>query len=105
MNAELCKIARIAVKGKLAILYVYAGDSYIVKSLYTEKNLFVNFTYFIRKFIIFIVALGHTQNVGFLLLKIVIFIIFVANFSSFQIVKFATKIIKITIFNSKNPTF
>ena len=34
---------------------------------YTEKNLLVNFTFFIRKFIIFIVTLGHTQNVGFLL--------------------------------------
>ena len=32
---------------------------------YTEKNLLVNFTFFIRKFIIFIVTLGHTQNVGF----------------------------------------
>ena len=36
-------------------------------SMYTEKNLLVNFTFFIRKFIIFIVTLGHTQNVGFLL--------------------------------------
>ena len=35
--------------------------------LYTEKNLLVNFTFFIRKFITFIVTLGHTQNVGFLL--------------------------------------
>ena len=34
---------------------------------YTEKNLLVNFTFFIRKFIIFIVTLGHTQNVEFLL--------------------------------------
>ena len=34
---------------------------------HTEKNLLVNFTFFIRKFIIFIVTLGHTQNVGFLL--------------------------------------
>ena len=34
---------------------------------YTEKNLLVSFTFFIRKFIIFIVTLGHTQNVGFLL--------------------------------------
>ena len=48
---------------------------------YTEKILFVNFTLFIRKFIIFIVALGHTRNVVFLLLKIIIFIIFVANFT------------------------
>ena len=31
------------------------------------EKLFVNFTLFIRKFIIFIVTLGHTQNVGFLL--------------------------------------
>ena len=35
--------------------------------LYTEKNLLVNFTFFIRKLIIFIVTPGHTQNVGFLL--------------------------------------
>ena len=48
---------------------------------YTEKNLFVNFTLFMRKFIIFLLTLGHTQNVGFLLLKMVIFSIFVANFS------------------------
>ena len=34
---------------------------------YTEKNLLVNFTIFIKKFIIFLVALGHTQNLGFLL--------------------------------------
>ena len=54
----------------------------IVEKSFTEKNLFVNFTFFIRKFIIFLVTLGHTQNVGFLLLKyIVIFIIFVANFT------------------------
>ena len=50
-------------------------------NLFTQKNLFVNFNFFIRKFIIFIVALGHTQNVGFLLLKIVISMIFVENFS------------------------
>ena len=34
---------------------------------YTEKNLLVNFTIFIKKFIIFLVTLGHTQNLGFLL--------------------------------------
>ena len=34
---------------------------------YTEKNLLVNFTIFIKKFIIFLVMLGHTQNLGFLL--------------------------------------
>ena len=32
-----------------------------------EKNLLVNFTIFIKKFIIFLVTLGHTQNLGFLL--------------------------------------
>ena len=31
------------------------------------EKLFINFTFFIRKFIILIVKLGHTQNVGFLL--------------------------------------
>ena len=37
---------------------------------------------FHKKIYYFIVTLGHTQNVGFLLLKrIVIFIIFVGNFS------------------------
>ena len=36
-------------------------------NLYTEKNLLVNFTIFIKKFIIFLVTLGHTQNLGFLL--------------------------------------
>ena len=35
--------------------------------LCTEKNLLVNFTIFIKKFIIFLVTLGHTQNLGFLL--------------------------------------
>ena len=40
---------------------------YCLPIIYTEKNLLVNFTFFIRKFIIFIVTLGHTQNVGFLL--------------------------------------
>ena len=45
----------------------------------TDKNLFVNFTLFIRKFIVFIVApAGYIRNVGFLLLKIVIFIIVAA---------------------------
>ena len=35
--------------------------------IYTEKNSLVNFTIFIKKFIIFLVTLGHTQNLGFLL--------------------------------------
>ena len=35
--------------------------------MYMEKNLLVNFTIFIKKFIIFLVMLGHTQNLGFLL--------------------------------------
>ena len=52
---------------------------------FTEKNLFVNFTFFVRTFIIFIVALGHPRNMGFLLIKIVIFdfvaMTFVTNFS------------------------
>ena len=48
--------------------------------VYGEK-LFVNFPFFIRKFIIFIVLLRHTRNIGFLLLKIVIFMIFVAHFT------------------------
>ena len=43
------------------------ANKYIGFNLYTEKNLLVNFTFFIRKFIIFIVTLGHTENVGFLL--------------------------------------
>ena len=34
---------------------------------YTEKNLLVNFTIFRKNFIIFLVTLGHTQNLGFLL--------------------------------------
>ena len=34
---------------------------------YTKKNLLVNFTIFIKKFIIFLVTLGHIQNLGFLL--------------------------------------
>ena len=54
----------------------------IVALIYLHGEKFIyNFTFFIRKFIIFIVALGHIRNVGFSLLKIVIFIIFVANFS------------------------
>ena len=36
-------------------------------TVYTEKNLLVNFTILIKKFIIFLVTLGHTQNLGFLL--------------------------------------
>ena len=66
----------------------------------TDKNLFVNFTLFIRKFIVFIVApAGYIRNVGFLLLKIVIFIIVAAVTQKvlFQMVKFATKIIKTII--------
>ena len=45
-----------------------------------RKILFVNFTLFIRKFIIFIDALGYTRHVAFLLFRIIIFIIFVENF-------------------------
>ena len=44
-----------------------ANISLIWSLTHTEKNLLVNFPFFIRKFIIFIVTLGHTQNVGFLL--------------------------------------
>ena len=36
----------------------------------TQKNLFVKFTYFIRKFIIFAVALRRTRHMGFLLFKL-----------------------------------
>ena len=64
--------------------------------LYTEKNLFVNFPFFIRKFIIFLVSLKHTQYVGFLLLKIVVFIIFVANFN-FEIIIFIIFVANFTI--------
>ena len=36
-------------------------------SYYKEKNLFVNFTFFIKRIIIFIAVLGRTLKVGFLL--------------------------------------
>ena len=36
---------------------------------HTEKNLFLNFTLFIRKFIIFIVVLGHTKCGIFMVLN------------------------------------
>ena len=64
--------------------------------LYTEKNLLVNFTFFIRKFIIFIVTLGHTQNVGFLLFQIVLFKIFIENFT-FLIIIFIIFVASFTI--------
>ena len=49
--------------------FLYTRIEFFRKN-YTEKNLLVNFTIFIKKFIIFLVTLGHssdTQNVGFLL--------------------------------------
>ena len=59
------------IKKVVGIFYFYAftilWKQYCLQQTYTEKNLLVNFTFFIRKFIIFIVTLGHTQNVGFLL--------------------------------------
>ena len=64
--------------------------------LYTQKILFVNFPFFVRKFIIFLVSLEHTQYVGFLLLKIVVFIIFVANFN-FEIIIFIIFVANFTI--------
>ena len=45
------------------------------------EKLFVNFTFFIRKFIIFVVTLRHTQNLGYLLFYIVLFKIFIENFT------------------------
>ena len=50
INANLYKIE---VRNRLSI--------FLFK--HTEKNLFENFTFFIRKFIIFIVVLGHARNV------------------------------------------
>ena len=64
---------------------------------YTEKNLFVNFTLFIRKIYYFyiIVALGHTRNVGFLLVKNSHFYDFRSKF----------QFLNNNFFNSKDPTF
>ena len=57
-------------KNGVILLFVTLNNKHHIGSklaIITEKNLLVNFTIFIKKFIILLVTLGHTQNLGFLL--------------------------------------
>ena len=58
-----------ALRGTVMRPLTYIHNLYTKRNfgMYTEKNLLVNFTIFIKKFIIFLVTLGHTQNLEFLL--------------------------------------